>query len=383
MGGSLMFGQKSVKKSPLQKLRDMNWIVVLVLVAIALTGTAMLYSVAGGNMDPWASRHITRFVAMFLLMVFIAMIDIRWWMRFAYPLYFIGIGMLLWVEFAGVTGMGGTRWLDLGVIRLQPSELIKVAVILAIARYFHSLTLFETKKLTSLIIPLMIVALPAVLVVRQPDLGTAILLSAGGIGVLFLAGARAWLFVVGFILSIASIPVAWNFMQNYQKERVLTFLNPERDPLGAGYQILQSKIALGSGGTWGKGFMEGTQSQLNFLPEMKTDFIFTVLAEEFGMVGGLGILTLFMIVIGYGVVVSLTCRSQFGRLLAAGLSLVVFLYVFINIAMVMGLLPVVGVPLPLVSYGGSAMMTVMIAYGLIFSVAIHRHINISRKDSFG
>ncbi|MCK5041669.1 MAG: rod shape-determining protein RodA, partial [Sphingomonadales bacterium] len=214
-------------------------------------------------------------------------------------------------------------------------------------------------------------------------LGTAILLSAGGIGVLFLAGARAWLFVVGFILSIASIPVAWNFMQNYQKERVLTFLNPERDPLGAGYQILQSKIALGSGGTWGKGFMEGTQSQLNFLPEMKTDFIFTVLAEEFGMVGGLGILTLFMIVIGYGVVVSLTCRSQFGRLLAAGLSLVVFLYVFINIAMVMGLLPVVGVPLPLVSYGGSAMMTVMIAYGLIFSVAIHRHINISRKDSFG
>ncbi|MCK5040664.1 MAG: FtsW/RodA/SpoVE family cell cycle protein, partial [Sphingomonadales bacterium] len=218
MGGSLMFGQKSVKKSPLQKLRDMNWIVVLVLVAIALTGTAMLYSVAGGNMDPWASRHITRFVAMFLLMVFIAMIDIRWWMRFAYPLYFIGIGMLLWVEFAGVTGMGGTRWLDLGVIRLQPSELIKVAVILAIARYFHSLTLFETKSLTSLIIPLMIVALPAVLVVRQPDLGTAILLSAGGIGVLFLAGARAWLFVVGFILSIASIPVAWNFMQNYQKE---------------------------------------------------------------------------------------------------------------------------------------------------------------------
>ncbi len=383
MGGSLMFGQKSVKKSPLQKLRDMNWIVVLVLVAIALTGTAMLYSVAGGNMDPWASRHITRFAALFLLMVFIAMVDIRWWMRFAYPLYFIGIGMLLWVEFAGVTGMGGTRWLDLGVIRLQPSELIKVAVILAIARYFHSLTLFETKKLTSLIIPLMIVALPAVLVVRQPDLGTAILLSAGGIGVLFLAGARAWLFVVGFIGGVASIPVAWNFMQNYQKERVLTFLNPERDPLGAGYQILQSKIALGSGGTWGKGFMEGTQSQLNFLPEMKTDFIFTVLAEEFGMVGGLGILTLFMIVIGYGVVVSLTCRSQFGRLLAAGLSLVVFLYVFINIAMVMGLLPVVGVPLPLVSYGGSAMMTVMVAYGLIFSVAIHRHINISRKDSFG
>jgi rod shape determining protein RodA len=382
MGGSLMFGQTSVKKTPLQKFRELNWVVVLVLVGVALSGTAMLYSVAGGNMDPWASRHLTRFGVALVMMIVIALIDIRWWMRFAYPIYFIGLVLLLMVEFVGVTGMGGTRWLDLGVMRLQPSELVKVTIILALARYFHGLTLFDTRRIASLFIPVLIIAVPAVLVVRQPDLGTAILLAAGGIGLLFLAGARAWLFVVGIIGAIASIPVAWQFMQNYQRERVLTFLNPERDPLGAGYQILQSKIALGSGGTWGKGFMDGTQSQLNFLPEMKTDFIFTVLAEEFGMMGGIGILLLFMILTGYGVAVSLTCRSQFGRLLASGLSLVLFLYVFINIAMVMGLLPVVGVPLPLVSYGGSAMITVMIAYGLIFSVAIHRRINISRKDSF-
>lgn len=383
MGGSLMFGEKSARKTPLQKLSEINWVIVLILIAIALTGTAMLYSVAGGNFDPWASRHITRFSMAFMAMLVIALIDLRWWMRFAYPLYFLGILLLLVVEFAGYTGMGGTRWIDLGFMRLQPSELAKVAVIMALARYFHGLTLKGTQKLSNLFIPLAIIAVPAALVVRQPDLGTAILLSAGGVGVLFLAGARAWLFVVGFIGAISSIPVAWQLMQNYQRERVLTFLNPERDPLGAGYQILQSKIALGSGGTWGKGFMGGTQSQLNFLPEMKTDFIFTVLAEEFGMVGGVGLITLFMIIIGYGVVVSLTCRSQFGRILASGLSLVVFLYVFINIAMVMGLLPVVGVPLPLVSYGGSAMITVMIAYGLIFSVAINRRINISRKDSFG
>ena len=383
MGTSLMFGARAVRRSPLQRLRNLNWWMVLGLIAIAGVGTAMLYSVGGGKFDPWASRHLSRFLMALVGLIVIAIVDIRWWMRLAYPAYFIGLILLVYVEFAGTTGMGGQRWIDLGFMRIQPSELMKVAVILALARYFHGLTISAHNRLSSLAVPILLILLPAAMVVRQPDLGTALLIVAGGIGVLFLAGARMWLFIVGFIGAIASIPIGWQLMQDYQKARVMIFLNPESDPLGAGYQIMQSKIALGSGGVWGKGFMEGTQSQLNFLPEMKTDFIFTVLAEEFGIMGGVGLIIIYMALLSYGVLVSLTCRSQFGRLLAAGLSFTLFLYVFVNVAMVMGLLPVVGVPLPLVSYGGSAMITFMLAYGLILSVGLNRGISIPRKDAFG
>ena len=376
---NMMFAPRRVNLSPAQKLKRLNWLVVLGLTGIAAIGVAMLYSVAGGDMDPWAKRHAIRFLPILLVMLAVAVVDIRAWMTLAYPAYFSGLAMLIAVEMIGVTGMGGQRWLDLQVIRIQPSELMKIALILALARYYHGQTRAQTQRVVGLGVPLLMIVVPVLLVARQPDLGTALMLVAASFTLIFLAGAPVWLFVSGGLAAAAAVPVAWQMvLQDYQRSRVLTFLDPSRDPQGAGYQITQSKIALGSGGLSGKGFLEGTQSHLNFLPEMKTDFIFTVLGEEFGLIGGAGLLALYLLVLGYGTYVGLTCRNQFGRLLSAGLTMTLFLYVFINIAMVMGLLPVVGVPLPLVSYGGSAMLTMMTAYGLILSVAIHRQITIPR-----
>ncbi|MFC4347587.1 rod shape-determining protein RodA [Kordiimonas lipolytica] len=381
MGTARMFGPRRVDKNPLQRLLSLNWGMVLINCMIACIGFAMLYSVAGGDWDPWASRQAARFAGALVLMLIIAVIDIRYWMAFAYPAWAIGLGLLLAVEVIGSTGMGGQRWLDIGFMRLQPSELMKIAVVMALARYFHGRNYDQSRSLRSLFVPAMLMLIPVALVYRQPDLGTALMIVMGGMAILFLAGLPAWLFIAAGVAVSAAIPIVWQFMRDYQKDRVLTFLNPEADPLGAGYQITQSKIALGSGGMTGKGFLEGTQSQLNFLPEMKTDFIFTVLAEEFGLIGASITLVLYGIVLGYGLLMGLGCRSQFGRLMAGGLSITLFLYVMINVAMVMGLMPVVGVPLPMISYGGSAMLTWMIAYGLILSVAIHRHVTLAPKGS--
>ncbi len=381
MGTARMFGPRRVDKNPIQRLLSLNWGMVLINCMIACIGFAMLYSVAGGDWDPWASRQAMRFAGALVLMLVIAVIDIRYWMAFAYPAWAIGLGLLLAVEVIGAVGMGGQRWLDIGFMRIQPSELMKIAVVMALARYFHGRNYDQSRSLRSLLVPLLLMAIPMFLVYRQPDLGTAIMIVAGGAATLFLAGIPAWVFIS---VGVAAVPAAfavWPFLNKYQQSRVITFFNPESDPLGAGYQITQSKIALGSGGLWGKGFLEGTQSQLNFLPEMKTDFIFTVLAEELGLFGALLTLMLYGIVLGYGLLVGLGCRSQFGRLLAGGLSITLFLYVMINVAMVMGLMPVVGVPLPMISYGGSAMLTWMIAYGLILSVAIHRHVTLAPKGS--
>ena len=378
-----MFGPRRVESSISQKIRDMNLLVVLVLVCIASTGIAMLYSVAGGDFNPWASRQAIRFGILLLLFFGIALTDLRVWMSLAYPAYILGVLTLIAVEFVGAIGMGGMRWLDLGVMRIQPSEIMKILTIMALARYFHGLSYYESLRIKSLIVPVVLILIPSILILRQPDLGTTLLLVFAGIAMIFLSGARVWIFVTGLILSLASIPLGLQFMQGYQRERILTFLNPERDPLGAGYQIMQSKIALGSGGLFGKGFLQGTQSHLNFLPEMKTDFIFTVLAEEFGLVGGATLIFLYFTLLGYGAFVSLTCRSHFGRMLSMGITVTIFLYVFINIAMVMGLVPVVGVPLPMVSYGGSAMLTMMVGYGLIMSVSLHRGLSIPRKHAFG
>lgn len=381
MGTARMFGPRRVDKSPIQRLLGLNWGMVLLNVLIAGIGFAMLYSVAGGEWEPWAARQSVRFAGALLLMLCIAVIDIRYWMAFAYPAWAIGVGLLIAVEIVGATGMGGQRWLDIGFMRLQPSEIMKIAVVMALARYFHGRSFDQSRSLRSLFTPVVLMAVPVALVVRQPDLGTSLMIVAGGVAILFLAGLPAWIFVLGFIGIAAAVPVVWQFLRDYQKDRVLTFLNPEADPLGAGYQITQSKIALGSGGMTGKGFLEGTQSQLNFLPEMKTDFIFTVLAEEFGLIGASITLALYGIVLGYGLLMGLGCRNQFGRLLAGGLAITLFLYVMINVAMVMGLMPVVGVPLPMISYGGSAMLTWMIAYGLILSVATHRHVTLAPKGS--
>jgi rod shape determining protein RodA len=256
---------------------------------------------------------------------------------------------------------------------------MKIAVVLALARYFHGFDVDEAGRLRNLIIPVFIVLAPMALVLRQPDLGTAGVIAMLGAAMFWIGGARLWQFGVVAAAAAAAVPVGWQFLHAYQKQRIFTFLNPETDPLGSGYHILQSKIALGSGGLFGKGFLEGTQSHLNFLPEKQTDFIFTMLAEEFGLVGGVGLIALYALLVGYGFYIALRCRSQFARLLAMGITVNFFLYVFINIAMVMGVLPVVGVPLPLISYGGTAMLTVLIGFGLVMSCWLHRDTYINRR----
>ncbi|MEQ8950977.1 rod shape-determining protein RodA [Parvibaculum sp.] len=364
-----------------EKLIEFNWAFLLLLALIASIGFAMLYSVAEGSFTPWAFRQAARFGVGVCIMISVAMVDLRLWMRLAYPLYGVALAMLVAVEVIGFVGMGAQRWLDLGFISIQPSEVMKVTLILALARYFHGLTLEEVSRLRNLLVPLALVGVPVGLVVLQPDLGTAILLIATG-GVLFFSAGLRWrYFIFAGAAVLAAIPVIWSRLHDYQRNRVFTFLDPERDPLGTGYHILQSKIALGSGGIFGKGFMEGTQSQLNFLPEKHTDFIFTMLGEELGLVGGIVLLTLYFIVLMFSLNVALQCRNQFGRLVAIGVSMTFFFYVFINTAMVMGLLPVVGVPFPLVSYGGTAMLSLMFAFGLLMSVYIHRNLEISRGPS--
>ncbi len=361
------------------KLSQLNWsLIVLVTMAVAV-GLSMLYSAAGGDWHPWAHRHLLRYGIGLTLAIGIALVDLRLLMRLSYLAYAIVLCLLAMVEIVGEIGMGAQRWVDLGLIQLQPSELMKFALVLALARYFHGRTFDEVGRPLQLLLPLGMVIAPVILVMRQPDLGTAVMILLGGAVMFFLAGVRIWIFATLILLGIALVPIAWQFLLEYQKNRVLTFLNPESDPLGAGYHILQSKIALGSGGLMGKGFLQGSQSHLNFLPEKQTDFIFTMFAEEFGLIGGLGIIILFVLIIGYGIAVSLMIQSQFGRLLSLGMTTTLFLYVFINIAMVMGLIPVVGVPLPFISYGGTALLSAMAAIGLIMCAYIHRDIQINRR----
>ena len=362
-----------------EKLLSINWVLVLLITLLAGVGFAMLYSAGHGSFDPWASRQMIRFALGMGALIAVALIDIRIWMRFAYAIFAASFALLVAVELMGVVGMGAQRWINLGFIQLQPSEIVKVTLVLALARYFHGPTLEEVGRPTRLILPLVLVLLPVGLVLRQPDLGTAVMLVMIAGAMFFLAGVRLWKFLLLLGLGSAAVPVAWTLLHEYQRNRILTFLDPERDPLGAGYHILQSQTALGSGGITGKGFMQGTQAHLNFLPERQTDFIFPMLAEEFGLVGGLSLLFLFVILVLYGVIIGLRSHNHFGRLLAIGLSFNLFLYVFINVAMVMGLIPVVGVPLPLISYGGTAMLAVMVGFGLIISVYVHRDVRISRR----
>jgi rod shape determining protein RodA len=367
-----------VDLSFIRKLGELNFGLLLLLTMIAGIGCAVLYSAAGGSLDPWADRHAARYVVGLMLAIGVAMVDLRTWMKWAYPIYALGFVLLVLVPILGVVGMGARRWIDLGPITIQPSEIMKIGLILALARYFHGRTLDEIWKIRWLIIPIAMIVLPVGLVMKQPDLGTAMLLMAGGAIVFLLAGVKLWKFGVAIVGAAAAVPVAWGLMHDYQRQRVLTFLDPDADPLGAGYHILQSKIALGSGGLLGKGFLQGTQSHLNFLPEKQTDFAFTSWAEETGLLGALVLLGLFMLLFAYGHAISVRSRSQFGRLLAGGITGLIFLYMFINVAMVIGLVPVVGVPLPLISYGGTAMLTLMFGVGLVMSVWIHRDVTIPR-----
>ncbi|OUR79725.1 rod shape-determining protein RodA [Alphaproteobacteria bacterium 46_93_T64] len=363
-----------------RKIWDLNWGLVLLICATASVGFLMLYSAAEGNLEPWASRQMIRFAAGLCIMFVVALTDIRIWLRLSYPFYAIALLMLGAVEVMGVIGMGARRWVEIGPIQVQPSEIMKITLVMAIARYFHDISLEDVRRLRWLIPPLILVALPAALVLRQPDLGTTLLLVAGAGIVFFVAGVQWWKFALVIGTAIPSGFFAYQFLHEYQKKRILIFLNPESDPLGAGYHIMQSKIALGSGGVFGKGFVQGTQSHLNYLPEMRTDFIFSMLAEEFGMIGGLILFALYILLLAYGYAIAFRSQNHFGRLLALGLTGVFFLYIFINIAMVMGLVPVVGVPLPLISYGGTSMLTLLISFGLIMSVYVHRDIEMQRKQ---
>lgn len=362
-----------------RRLVQISWSLLLLIVLVACVGFAMLYSAANGDWDPWASRQAVRFGIGMVVLFAVALIDIRIWLRYAYVIYAAGLILLIGVEVVGFVGMGAQRWIDLGFFQLQPSEVMKIALVLALARYFHSVSLEDVVRPTRLLVPLLLVVAPVLLVLKQPDLGTAVMLIVGGGVLFFLAGVRLWKFLAIGCVGLAALPIAWNMLHSYQKQRILTFLDPERDPLGAGYHIIQSKIAMGSGGLMGKGFLKGTQSHLNFLPEKQTDFVFTMLTEELGLIGGVVLLALYALLMLYGLFISVRSRNQFGRLLAMGVTTTFSLYVFINVAMVMGVIPVVGVPLPLISYGGTAMMTVMIAFGLLMNVYVHRDVRIGRR----
>lgn len=362
-------------------LRQINLWVVALIILLASIGFLMLYSAANGSMHPWAIKQIIRFIMGLVLMFGIALVDSRSWMSLAYPLYFISLILLVGVEIMGFLGKGAIRWIDLYVIQLQPSELMKIALILALARYFHKRTIEEIHQIRTLFIPIALILMPTLLAMRQPDLGTAIILILCGGTIFFTAGVQWWKFAVIGGSTLAAIPVIWNFLYDYQKNRILTFLNPENDITNAGYHITQSKIALGSGGILGKGFLQGSQSHLNFLPEKQTDFIFTMFSEEFGLIGGIVLLSLYSILLAYGFHIAMASRNSFGRFVAIGLTTTVFLYVFINMAMVMGMLPVVGIPLPLISYGGTALLTLLMGQGLIFSVAIHHNVRFGRNNA--
>jgi rod shape determining protein RodA len=356
------------------KLWQISWVYVLMILALAGVGYAALYSAAGGSAEPYASRQLMRFVFGLGLMLCLAMVDIRIIAKMAWPAYAAGVALLVLVMRFGHVGKGAQRWIDLAGIQWQPSEFMKIVLILGLAAWFHRASWERIGNPLFLIPPAIAVLIPVGLILKEPNLGTAVITAVVG-GTVFLgAGVRWWKFALLIGLIALAAPIAYHHLHDYQRARITTFLNPESDPLGAGYNILQSKIALGSGGMWGEGYLKGTQGHLNFLPEKQTDFIFTTLAEEFGLVGGLALIGLLALLGLGGMMIGLRCRNQFGRLVAMGISMNFFMYVFVNVAMVMGAIPVGGVPLPLVSYGGSAMIMVMIGFGLLMSVHVHRDV---------
>lgn len=357
------------------KIENLNWTLISLVTILAFIGFLMLYSAGGGNFRPWLIKQTIFFSIFFPVMIIIALLDIKIIYQSSYYAYALAIILLIIVAISGHNAMGATRWFRIGPIAVQPSEITKIFTIFALARYFNSIEAEQITKFKTLIIPVLIIALPALLIFKQPDLGTASILVITGISVLFLAGVKLWKFIVAGISAIIAVPLAWNFvLYDYQKQRVLTFLNPEQDPLGSGYNIIQSKIAIGSGGIFGKGYLNGTQGQLNFLPEKQTDFIFTMLAEELGLVGSLFLIGIYLGITAITILISMKTKHQFGRLLVMGVINIFFLHMFINIAMVMGLIPVVGAPLPFISYGGTILATMMIGFGLILNIDLNKDI---------
>ena len=374
----LEYNTKSVPTG-FRKVLHLNWPIIILLIAVASAGFLMLYSVAGGSTRPWVEPQFQRFVLGFVLMLIVAMIPIWFWRNMAFLAYAGSIVLLLGVEFFGEVRMGAQRWIDIGFMRLQPSELTKITLVMFLAAYYDWLPNKKTSHPFWVVVPVFFILLPTMLVLNQPDLGTALLLLIGGATVMFLAGVHWASFAtvvragVGAIVAVfQSRGTPWQLLKDYQYRRIDTFLDPSNDPLGAGYHITQAKIALGSGGWTGRGFMQGTQSRLNFLPEKHTDFIFTTLAEEFGFVGAFTLLVLYLLIILFCVISAMGNRDRFASLLTLGVAMTFFLFFAVNMAMVTGLAPVVGVPLPLVSYGGSAMLVLLVGFGLVQSAHVHR-----------
>jgi len=371
----------TVKHTPtcIRKLLYLNWPLIILLSAVASVGFLMLYSVSGGSFSPWAEPQMKRYVLGLFVMLFVAMVPIWFWRNMSVLAYIVSVLLLVAVELVGVEGKGAQRWIDLGFMRLQPSELMKVTLVMLLAAYYDWLPLQKTSRPLWVILPVILILIPVALVLKQPDLGTSILLITGGGLIMFIAGVH-WAYFAAVVASGVGLITAvfqsrgtdWQLLADYQFRRIDTFLDPASDPLGAGYHITQSKIALGSGGWTGRGFMQGTQSRLNFLPEKHTDFIFTTLAEEFGFVGAFSLLALYALIIVFCIFSALTNRDRFSSLLILGIAATFFLFFAVNMSMVMGLAPVVGVPLPLVSYGGSAMLILMLGFGLVQSAHVHR-----------
>ncbi len=374
----LEYNTKYLPTGP-RKLFFLNWPLILLLTAVAGVGFIMLYSVAGGSTSPWMEPQMERFGFGLGLLIVVAMVPIWFWRNMAVLAYLFSLALLLAVEFVGVERNGSQRWLDLGVMDLQPSELMKITLVMLLAAYYDWLPRDRTSHPLWVLFPVLLILLPTYMVLSQPDLGTSLLLVAGGGAMMFFAGVHWAYFATVVVAGVSTVfavfksrGASWQILQDYQYRRIDTFLDPANDPLGAGYHITQAKIALGSGGWTGRGFMQGTQSRLNFLPEKHTDFIFTTLAEEFGFIGAIGLLTIYMLIIFFCVISALTNRDRFASLLTLGVATTFFLFFALNMAMVTGLAPVVGVPLPLVSYGGSAMLVLMGAFGLVQSAHVHK-----------
>lgn len=357
-----------------QKINNLNWLLIYLILSLIAIGCLMLYSAGGGSFQPWLIRQLVFVLIFFPIMIIIAIIDIRFWFKIAYLAYGLALLMVIFVDIAGHNALGATRWFRIGPLTIQPSEIMKVCLIFALARYYSDIEVEEVGKLKYTIVPLLLIAVPVFFVFDQPDLGTATILLLSGVAVLFAAGIKLWKFITVGIAGLISIPFLWTFvLYDYQKQRVLTFLNPNNDPLGSGYNIIQSKIAIGSGGFIGKGYLNGTQGQLDFLPEKQTDFIFTMLSEELGFIGSTLTILIFSAVIMVGINIALNIRHQYGKLLAIGVINIFFIHMFINIGMVTGLIPVVGAPLPFISYGGTITASMLIGFGLLLNADLYKH----------
>ena len=374
-----MFNQNNFYSSAFAKLQSINYPLLGLIITLFFVGLAALYSISNGDFNSWPLKHSQRFILGLIIFFLVIFFDLRLIFGYAYVIFFLSIISLAIIPFFGIESNGATRWINIAGISLQPSEFVKYTLILALAKYFHSIN-NDSSFIKTLIIPLIITIVPVLLVITQPDLGTALIILLGGISLFWISGLNYKYFIAGVFSILCSLPVLWQYLKDYQKDRVLTFFNPERDPLGNGYHIMQSKIALGSGGIFGKGYMEGTQSHLNFLPEMQTDFIFTMLGEEFGFIGTLLLLLMYAALIMISIRLALKSRSLFSKYLSLGVCNVFFIYVFVNIGMVTGLLPVVGVPLPFISYGGSSMLAVMFGFGLLMNCYINRNIIIEKTN---